>query len=67
SLIAFEILREAADRFVTVTDGEAEAVAARAARDLGMPTTPSGAAGLAAWAREAGDDALVILSEGALD
>ncbi|MEL6267281.1 MAG: pyridoxal-phosphate dependent enzyme [Pseudomonadota bacterium] len=67
SLIAFEILREAADRFVTVTDGEAGAVAARAAHDLGMPTTPSGAAGLAAWAREGGDDALVILSEGALD
>ncbi|MBF9058596.1 diaminopropionate ammonia-lyase [Rhodobacterales bacterium HKCCSP123] len=71
SMLAFEILRDAADRFVTVTDAEAgEAARIAGAAGLGA-TTPSGAAGLAALLA---DDAtlakpptapLVILSEGA--
>lgn len=47
SLIAFEALREDADRFVTVTDEDAARVAARFTRH-GIVTTPSGAATLAA-------------------
>ena len=67
SLLAFDILRMAADRFVTVSDAQAEAAAARAAV-LGFATTPSGAAGLAGRDAEAGAVArpLVILSEGSL-
>jgi diaminopropionate ammonia-lyase len=65
SLIAFEILNACADHFVTVTDAEAEQ-AARIAGEQGTPTTPSGAAGLAAALKAADGDgpALVILSEG---
>jgi diaminopropionate ammonia-lyase len=65
SLIAFEILNACADHFVTVSDAKAEK-AAKLAGDQGTPTTPSGAAGLAA-ALDAADDkgpALVIISEG---
>lgn len=67
SMLALEILTETTDRFMTVTDEEAAAAAGRAAA-LGLPTTPSGAAGLAAMLREpaAPGDALVILSEGAV-
>jgi diaminopropionate ammonia-lyase len=69
SLLAFEILRQAADAFVTVSDEEAEA-AAGFLKTLGVPaTTPSGAAGFAAL-RKAGLPAaarsLVIVSEGAV-
>jgi diaminopropionate ammonia-lyase len=70
SMLAFDILREAADRFVTVSDAEAE-VAADLAAEFGRPSTPSGAAGLAALladraAMETPPEApLVILSEGA--
>lgn len=70
SMLAFDILRGAVDRFVTVTDTEAEAAAALAAA-MGRPSTPSGAAGLAALladraAMEIPPAApLVILSEGA--
>ena len=63
SLLALEILRDAADAFAVVGED-----AARAAADLlaaeGLPTTPSGAAGVAAWARMGGDRPLAILSEG---
>ena len=71
SMLAFDILRDAADRYVTVTDAEAgEAARIAAVAGLGA-STPSGAAGLAALLA---DDAtlaeppaapLVILSEGA--
>jgi diaminopropionate ammonia-lyase len=71
SMLAFDILRDAADRYVTVTDAEA-GEAARIAGAMGLgASTPSGAAGLAALLA---DDAtlaeqpaapLVILSEGA--
>lgn len=65
SLVAFEVLREAADECITVSD----AAAAQAAKRLEphAPTTPSGAAGLAgALAADLAGDArvLVIASEG---
>lgn len=65
SLIAFEILNACADRFVTVSDAEADAAAQRAEKQ-GTPTTPSGAAGLAAALKDAEGKgpALVIISEG---
>lgn len=65
SLIAFEILNSCADRFVTVSDAEAEE-AAKLAGEQGTPTTPSGAAGFAAAlnAAEGPGPALVIISEG---
>lgn len=66
SLLAFESLRGDADVFVTVTDEQASAMAERLG-DLGYPTTPSGAAGVAAIGLAApGRDArcLAILSEG---
>lgn len=67
SMLALEILTETADRYVTVTDDEAAEAADRAGK-LGVPTTPSGAAGLAALLREpvGPGEALVILSEGAV-
>ena len=66
SLVAFEVLREAADRFVTVADDQAEAAVERVAAH-GLTTTPSGVAGLAAaLADDLSADArvLVIVSEG---
>ena len=66
SRIAFEVLREAADRFVAIDDASAEASAALLA-DAGLPTTASGAAGLAgalAAGLPADARALVIVSEG---
>ncbi len=66
SMLAFDILRAATDRFVTVSDTQAQA-AVDAARDVGFATTPSGAGGLAALLTtpEPPAGALVILSEGA--
>lgn len=68
SLLAYDILRDATDEWVTVTDAEAEA-AARLATERGLPTTPSGAAGLAAClaADPAPERPLVVVSEGAVD
>ncbi len=68
SMIAFDILREAADRFETVSDDEA-AQAARQAGALGLATTPSGAAGLACFAKDRRDmpRPLAIVSEGPAD
>ncbi|MEL6318469.1 MAG: pyridoxal-phosphate dependent enzyme, partial [Pseudomonadota bacterium] len=67
SMIALEILRETADAFVAISEAAAaEAVRALAAASL--PTTPSGAAGVAAWrAAGAPSGALAILSEGPED
>ncbi|GGE45245.1 PLP-dependent lyase/thiolase [Primorskyibacter flagellatus] len=66
SMLAFDILRTAADRFVTVTDAQAEEAATRFTA-TGLPTTPSGAAGLAACLTDgAAGRPLVILSEGAV-
>lgn len=67
SLIALEVLREAADRFVTIDDRAAETAAALLA-EAGLATTPSGAAGVAAVLvadLPAHARALVIVSEGA--
>ncbi|MGR3546652.1 MAG: pyridoxal-phosphate dependent enzyme [Roseovarius sp.] len=66
SLIALKGLARDADAFVTITDDEAEAVLEGLAA-LGLATTPSGAAGVAALAGlTLGADArvLCILSEG---
>ncbi len=68
SALAFDILKTAADRFVTITDEEAAEAARRLAANGpagGIASTPSGTAGLAACLRE--DHAgipLVIISEG---
>jgi len=68
SLLAFTVLKEAADDFVTISDEEATAAADRITSD-GMPSTPSGAAGIAALMKEQNrpENPLVILSEGGLD
>ncbi len=65
SWLALAVLRSAADRFVTVEDAEAEAAAERLARH-GLPTTPSGAAGLAgllALALPSGARPLILVTE----
>lgn len=69
SLRAFDVLREAADRFVTVTDEEARSAVKRLAVH-GIRTTPSGAAGLAGvMARSPGRDArvLIVATEGEVE
>lgn len=73
SMLALHALQADADAFALVSEAEAEAAARRAA-EAGAPTTPSGAAGLAAALRDLPLDAtatdapaprpLVILSEG---
>lgn len=64
SMLAFDILRDTADRCVSVTDEQA-ADATAAALEAGIDTSPSGAAGLAALLAEEGPARpLVILSEG---
>ncbi len=69
SLIALNGLARDADLFVTISDAEAEETAALLAGH-GLPTTPSGAAGLAGLRRldlPADASVLVILSEGPED
>jgi diaminopropionate ammonia-lyase len=68
SLLAFEILRQHADDFVTVSDQQALDAAERLAK-LGIGTTPSGAAGYAAWLADPASTSrpLVIISEGRTD
>jgi diaminopropionate ammonia-lyase len=65
SLLAFEILRHLADSFVTLTDNEA-VKGVTIAKQLGLDTTASGAAGLAALIRDIDDDSLplAIITEG---
>lgn len=67
SLIAFDILKNCADRFVTVSDDEAVKAAATA-QGFGIGTSPSGVAGLAALMKEdtTPQKGLVILSEGSI-
>ncbi|SDC42098.1 pyridoxal-phosphate dependent enzyme [Ruegeria marina] len=67
SMLAFDILRHTADRFVTVSDAAAAAAADKSVQ-AGHRTSPSGAAGLAALLAEDAPPAnpLVILSEGAV-
>ena len=67
SLLAFEILSECADHFMTISDTQAAAAAGLAGANS-LATTPSGAAGLAAYLQDASDEAAaVILSEGAVN
>lgn len=63
SLLAFDILRETADAFETVSEAEAAAAVELTAAE-GLATTPSGAAGVAGWMRMGGERPLAILSEG---
>jgi diaminopropionate ammonia-lyase len=67
SMLAYGVLRDAADCYVSITDEQAlDGVAV--AKSLGFETTPSGVAGLAALMLEAdkGSRPLVVLSEGAV-
>jgi diaminopropionate ammonia-lyase len=65
SMLAWDILRDRVDHWVTVSDQQAlEAV--DHARALGFATTPSGAAGLAACLSEEAPSPLIILSEGSV-
>ena len=66
SMLALDVLRKAADDFVTVSEIEAAEAADLMACE-GLPTTPSGAAGVAAWRQLGGERPLVILSEGPTD
>ena len=66
SMLAFEILKSAADHFVVISDQQAQ-FAADELTDNGMPTTPSGAAGYCAMKQfNLPDNAipLVIVTEG---
>ena len=63
SLLAFEMLKDAADDFVLVSEEEA-LDAVQFAAGQGMRTTPSGAAGLAAARRASDKRPLAIISEG---
>ncbi|MCP4316384.1 MAG: pyridoxal-phosphate dependent enzyme [Hyphomicrobiales bacterium] len=66
SMLAFNILQQTADRFVTITD-EAAADAVGVAHGLGYQSTPSGIAGLAALMADGERERpLVIVSEGAV-
>ena len=62
SMLAFEILRDAADEWLIVTDDEA-AETVNQAQEMGYSTTPSGAAGLTACLAGDAPKPLVILSE----
>ncbi|UWR47148.1 pyridoxal-phosphate dependent enzyme [Phaeobacter inhibens] len=72
SMLAYEILSKAADRYVTISD-PAALRGAEISATLGIASTPSGAAGLTALVQdlEAGTSPdmrpLVILSEGGVD
>ena len=65
SLLAYDILKDCADDWVTITDQEAEAAIAHAEK-LGIASTPSGVAGLAACLIGNTPAPLVIISEGSL-
>jgi diaminopropionate ammonia-lyase len=65
SMLAFEVLRDAADRYVTISEEQAKSAVA-AAQTAGFSTTPSGAAGLAVALAESSERPLVILSETAV-
>ena len=66
SLLAFEILKTCADQMITTTDADAETAAIIAAK-YGLPTTPSGAAGLAACLNADAERPLIIISENVLN
>ncbi|WGH77152.1 pyridoxal-phosphate dependent enzyme [Jannaschia ovalis] len=63
SMLAVEMLARAGVGYATVSDAEARAAAGDAGA-LGLPTTASGAAGLAAARRDGAAGALVLITEG---
>ena len=66
SMLAYDILKECADEWVTITDQQA-VDAVNVAGDLGYSTTPSGVAGFAACLMDNAELPLVILSERGLE
>ena len=68
SLLAFEILSSAANDFCLITEEQAQD-AVRLAGELGLATSPSGAAGLAALLANSDEDAssLVFFTEGSVN
>ena len=64
SLLALDTLKRCADAFILISEQQAEAATAQAAT-LGLASTPSGAAGLAAALHDTSDRPLAIISEGA--
>ena len=68
SLIAFEILSSAANDFYLITEEQAQD-AVRIAGEMGLATSPSGAAGLAALLANSDKDAssLVFFTEGSVN
>lgn len=70
SLLALQVLRKMADRFITVTDTQAWHAELSLASE-GLATTPSGAAGYAGWCTDQNglsdtDTALVFMTESAV-
>ena len=68
SLLAFDILTEAANEFCLITEEQAQN-AARLSNEMGLTTSPSGAAGLAALLANPQKDAssLVFFTEGSVN
>jgi len=66
SMLAYDILKECADEWVTISDAQA-LDAVKFAGDLGYSTTPSGVAGFAACLMDNAELPLVILSERGLE
>lgn len=60
SLLAYDILRDNAEKFITVSDDEAFA-AVKIASEFAIKTTPSGAAGLAGLINQLGDCQLPLI------
>ena len=67
SLLAFDILLEAANEFCLITEDQAEN-AARLSNEMGLATSPSGAAGLAALLAnpQKNESSLVFFTEGSI-
>lgn len=72
SLLSFDALSVCDVEYLTISDSEAD-VAVRSLEYLGLGTSPSGAAGFAAWQRDraldrvAGQHPLIIMSEQSID
>ena len=68
SMLAFDILSEAANEFCLITEEQAQN-AARLSNEMGLATSPSGAAGLAALLANPDKDAssLVFFTEGSVN
>lgn len=72
SMLAFDALSACDVEYLTISDSEAD-IAVRSLAYLGLDTSPSGAAGFAAWQRDRaldhamGQHPLIIMSEQAID